>query len=364
MSIKEMAYQAHAYLEARGVSSIKRSHIHELLAAATGYKTLAAFQHDAIWCDAPFRATGTRPSENLLRARCLELRVPTDDIPKVTKALPDFLLESGYAPLRFEALIDAVDGQGYPDEDESSPLEWVWNYLCRIANEEQPILRSGLEAAAIRGVTSAHLAIAKFLEDEAEFYGDEQARLRRQVKREGTWTVAYVSFSDIDAAPLRVEEKYRYHLFAAARDGDIRALTQAAERYGNPAILERDPDESMDPTSMAEFAAEHGDMAKLKYWLTISAEEGDIHAMQELISTHEQTPEQAWVWMHLSRLLGHDLSKNHYFAINDDGSLWDEDIGGPAHVGGEGGIHLPPLSENADVIAYRIATELRDRIRE
>lgn len=37
MTNKDQAYRAHLFLEARCVTSVKRSHVHELLAAATGY---------------------------------------------------------------------------------------------------------------------------------------------------------------------------------------------------------------------------------------------------------------------------------------------------------------------------------------
>lgn len=365
MTIKEQAYRAHAFLQARCVTSLKRSHVHELLAAAVGYPTHAAFQHDATWCDVPFSLTGIDPAPGAMRTRCQELGLPADEGERVAEALPLFLHDAGYAPVRFDALIAAVEGH----EDDPDWQEWVWTHVVEPTHgalglnfEHKRLLLEGLKAAAQRGAPAAHLAIAKLLESEAMLFGDEEERMRRQVKREGTWTSAFVSFADVEANGLRVYEKHRHHLLAAARGGDIRALMETAERYGDPAILERAPSDEMDPMSMVEIAGEHGDGEKVRYWLTVAAQEGGIDAMRELILDHDESNEQAWVWMHLSRLLEDDLSQDRYEAINEDGTPYDDVLGGPAYVGGDEGIDLDPLPSDADAAARQAAELLFARI--
>ncbi|WP_457096298.1 hypothetical protein [Lysobacter sp. P5_B9] len=365
MTIKEQAYRAHAFLQARGVTSLKRSHVHELLAAAVGYPTHAAFQHDAAWCDVPFSLTGIDPDSGAMRARCRELGLPAEACERVVEGLPLFLRDAGYAPVRFEALIAAVEEH----EDGPDWYEWVWTQVVEPAHgdmglyfQHQRLLLEGLEGAAQRGAPAAHLAIAKLLESEAVLFGDEEERMRRQVKREGTWTSPFVSFVDVEANGLRVIEKHRHHLLASARGGDIRALMETAERYGDPAVLERSPSDEMDPMSMVEIAGEHGDGEKVRYWLTVAAQEGDTGAMRELILDHGEQDEQAWVWMHLSRLLEDDLSQDRYEAINEDGTPYDDDIGGPAYVGGDEGIDLNPLASDADAAARQAAGQLFARI--
>ena len=180
--------------------------------------------------------------------------------------------------------------------------------------------------------------------------------------REGAWTSPFVSFADVEANGLRVYEKHRHHLLASARGGDIRALQETAERYGDPAILDLAPSDEMDPMSMVDIAGEHGDRERVRYWLTVAAQEGDTDAMRELILDHDEPDEQAWVWMHLSRLLEHDLSQDRYEAINEDGTPYDDDIGGPAYVGGEEGIALDLLPSDADAAAHRAAAQLFARI--
>ena len=171
-----------------------------------------------------------------------------------------------------------------------------------------------------------------------------------------------MSFAEIETSLLRLEHKHRHHLLAAARSGDIRALMETAERYGDPAILELTPSPTMDPMRLVDVAAEHGDDERVRYWLTIAAQEGDIGAMRELILDHGEPADQAWVWMYLSRLLGRDLSQDRFEAINEDGTLYDDDIGGPAYVGGDEGIYLDPLPADADRSAHQTATQFFARI--
>lgn len=119
MTIKEQAYRAQAFLQARGVTSLKRSHVHELLAAAVGYPTHAAFQHDATWCDVSFNLTGIDPDPGAMRARCRELGLPADEGERVVEGLPLFLRDAGYAPVQFDALIATVDGH----DDDPLPIQ-------------------------------------------------------------------------------------------------------------------------------------------------------------------------------------------------------------------------------------------------
>ena len=365
MTMKDQAYRAHAFLQANGISSITRSQVHELLAAAVGYASHAAFQHAGTWCDTPCDVAGIQPSAEFIQARCLELGVATEESSRITNALIDFQLGQGYAPVRFEALIDAVD----VFEGDPSWQEWISNEIMEPGRRDllfyfkhQPALLQGLEAAAARGVAAAHLAIAKLLEGEAGMYLAEEERFKKHFRRAGVWVTPFVSFTEVEADPLRAEEKYRHHLFEAARGGDLRALIEAAEHFSDPAILELEPSEAIDPMAMVNLAAEHENHQKLRFWLRAAASEGNFNAMRELIFEHNEPIEQAWVWMHLSRLLEYDLSKDHYDLVHENGERYDDDLGGPGIVVGDDGIELEPLDEEADSAAYMEAERLFETI--
>lgn len=62
--------------------------------------------------------------------------------------------------------------------------------------------------------------------------------------------------------------------------------------------------------------------------------------------------------MHLSQMLGRDLSQNRHEAINEDGTPYDYDVGGPAFVGGYDGIKLAPLAVEDNSRAKEEAAQL------
>lgn len=365
MTIKEQAYRAHALMQASGCRSLKRSHVHELLAASLGYASHASFQHNATWCNTPFATTGIEPSEEGVRARYRELGLPDGEITLASDALIRFQLEQGYAPVGFEALIRAADDV----EDDPSWNQWISTEIVEPGRrdvvfylERQPMLLHGLELAASRGIAAAHYAIAVLLENEAETYPAEEQRTKRHYRREGVWTSPFVSFAELGIDPLRAEDKYRHHLFEAARGGDLRALLASAARFSDPAILGHSPSEFIDPAVMIQLAAEHENTSKLHLWLTAAAREGDVDAMRELILSGAESLEQAWVWMHLSRLMGQDLSQDRYELVQENGAPYDDDIGGPGYPVGDNGIELKPLPSSIDARTREEAAGLLARI--
>ncbi len=359
MTIKQYAYNLHAHLRALGLVSLARSQVHELLAAAAGFATHAAFQHQAAWCDVAWRDTGFPPDEDRVLQRCLQFGLSPEDSVRTAQGLGGFLGASGFAPVRFEELIAALGSaeDEWADADEAeSPVfaEWISSALISRMGvgldallEELPLLLEGLEAAGARGVAAAHLATAYLLEPYGGLPDEDDHRFGRELRQRGQWSAEPVSFAAIAAGAggfARVVAKHRYHLLAAARGGDRRAMLLTAERYGDPAVLELEPSDHMDPYDMVDLADAHGRPELAHQWLTVLAREGEVSAMRELIEDRGETPFRAWVWMHLSRMLGQDLSQDRHEAINEDGTPYDEDVGGPAYVGGVDGIELAPLA--------------------
>lgn len=363
MTMKDQAFRAHAFLQSAGVTRIKRSQIHELLATAVGYGSHAAFQQEATWCNTRWVDAGIEPASERLRERCLDLGFHAEEAVRAADAVIHFQLEQGYAAVSFEALIAASD----QFEEDPSWNEWVSTSIVDPGRrdltfyfEQQPVLLQGLELAASRGVTAAHHAIARLLEAEADTYPAEEERTKRHYRREGVWTSPFVSFADVANEPLRAEYKYRHHLFEAARAGDLRALLESAERFSDPAILEQAPSEFIDPVAMANLAAVHERDDKRYHWLTVAAQEGNVEAMRELILGQDEPLERAWVWMHLSRLLGHDLAQDRYDLVHENGDRYDDDLGGPGYLVGDDGIELERLDTSADAAALAEAERLME----
>ncbi|MGO4556614.1 hypothetical protein AB4Y84_20725, partial [Stenotrophomonas sp. 2YAF22] len=180
MTIKQYVFHVHAYLREQGFASLTRSQAHELLAAAAGFSTHAAFHHQAAWCDVAWRDTDLTTDEDRVIQRCLHFGMSPEEAERTAQGLVSFLGESGYAPVRFEELISALTGDhdewAEAEEMESDVVaEWVSiNLTSRMQQGldallgKFPLLLEGLEAAAARGVAVAHLATAYMLEP----YGD------------------------------------------------------------------------------------------------------------------------------------------------------------------------------------------------
>lgn len=374
MTIKQYAFHVHAHLRAQGSAPLTRSQVHELLAAAAGFATHAAFHHQAAWCDVAWRDTDLAPDEDRVIQRCLHFGLSPEEAARAAQCLASFLDTSGYAPVRYEELIAALaraeDEWTEADEAASAAVaDWLSIALVSPMQQgfdtllgELPLLLEGLEAAAARGIAAAHLATAFMLEPYGALPEEDDRRFGR-----GQWSAEPVSFKEIAAGSdrfVRVVAKHRYHLLAAARCGDRRAMLLTAELYGDPGALELEPSGEMDPYTMIDLADAH-DRPELAYqWLTVLASEGEVSAMRALIEDRNETPFRAWVWMHLSRMLDRDLSQDRHEAINEDGTPYDDDVGGPAYVGGVGGIKLVPLSAEENRQAKEEAAQMFAAIEE
>ena len=299
--------------------------------------------------------------------------MPPDEAERSAQGLVSFLGASGYAPVRLEELIAAFASDEDDWEEAEEPgsavaADWVSTDLVGRMQQgfdamlvEFPLLLEGLEAAAARGLASAHLAIAYLVEPYASLSHEDDRRFGQELRRRGQWSAEPVGFAEIAAGTdrlVRVVAKHRYHLLAAARGGDRRAMLLTADSYSDPGVLDLEPSDDMDPYDMADLADAHGRPELAYQWLTVLAEEGDVYAMRALIEDHGETLFRAWVWIHLSRLLGRDLSQDRHVAINEDGSEHDDDVGGPAYVGGDDGIELASLTAEENSRAREEAAQL------
>lgn len=94
----------------------------------------------------------------------------------------------------------------------------------------------------------------------------------------------------------------------------------------------------------------------------MQAESGDTDAVLQLIEECDHGDlERCWKWVYLSRLVGTDLTQDAHYAINEDGSDYD-DVGGPAYVAGRDGVDLEPLAPEQGVAARLAAQKLFEQI--
>ncbi len=372
MTIKDLAYSAQQLLQARTGDSFKRTHIYELLAASFGFNSYAALGIDAVFTEQSLSSRRASSYGSLVRNRCIEIGYQPDVANTVSIALPAYLSERLIGVIRIADLVahlryeagqqDYSDDDEEPDDrDDTLDDQWVDSVAL-----ESPILLDGLEDAASKGNGLAHYALALIHapeEDEERKVGRDywhsqaqQGRLLTGVEKE--WADEY-------ATNLARSEKSARHLREAARLGQQDALLDLADRFDDPAFFEQAaPHSNVDPTVVAEIAQRLGRYGDAKKWLTIAAEAGDTEAMRQLIEEYDQRDlVRCWTWVYFAKLMDLDLTMDAHYAINEDGSPYDDDVGGAAFVGGRDGVVIDPISAEQDAAARHAAQQLMGRIR-
>lgn len=382
MTIKEFAYSAQQQLEARTGEKFKRAHIYELLAVSFGYRSFAALCAESVVFLGK-QASKHGSKHNLdLRRRCVELGYPSATVDIVLAEFPSFIAETRATFITFSAFVAQLRRQlssvyGYPDwgdadyfvdEDDSDNFEeiigndWPISYDEDEGPEEHfsPEILAGLEAAAVKNNANAHYALSLIYmpnEDERKpgwdyWYNQEQSG-RTLVGVEKEWSDQYA----------RVV-KFEFHLREAGRLGNEHALLDLAEQFEDESFFENVKSGSnVDPFRAAEIAENLGRKNDVYNWLTIGARAGNVEAMRRLIEEFDRDNLlQCWTWFHLAELLGTNLAQDNYYGMNENGSLYDDDVGGPVYAAGRGGIRLVALSEGQDVLARQQAQALLEEI--
>jgi len=374
MTIKEFAYSTQQHLQASTKGTFKRANIYELLAASFGFNSYAALCANSVFTDVSMPTQLPAKHRLIIRSRCVDMGYPADIADAVSYALPDFLTEREFGVFAIDGLVALLrsesDGKLPDDEEDDEPEDWNDIVESREAFTGamvgSPILLEGLDNAATKGNALAHYALALIQRFSEEFEGPEPGSEHWYLQAKAGRTLTGIEkewASDYDAH-LVISQKYVHHLRAAATLGEPNALLDLADQFNDPTFFELGIDRVIsNPMSVAEIAERLDRPEDAKRWLTMAAESGETDAMRQLIETYDQSDlYRCWSWVYLAKLLGSDLTQDAHYAINEDGSPYDEDVGGPAFVGGHEGVTLDSLNEVQDIAAKQAAQELYARI--
>lgn len=372
MAIKELAYIAQHHLQAHTGTQFKRAHIYELLAAAFGFNSYAALCAEAVFTKQSLSSRRAADFGEHVRNRCLEIGYQFDTATKVAGVLPAVMTEHKFGLVRIPDLIAYlrdVSGHGsWPDEDERgdrNEVRW-WSSSDELVS---PLMLDGLNAAASRGHAAAHYALALIhapLGDDFDAPGVGGDYWYVQAQNGRALTAVEQEWADAHATRLAQEERFSLHLREAAKLGHQEALLELADRFDDPAFFEQATDSVIaNPSWVADIAERMGRPEDARKWLTEAAKRGDTEAMLQLIDDYDREDRQkCWTWVYLAELLGVDLTKDKYVAIHEDGSRYDDDVGGPMFVDGRDGVKLEPMSEAQDAAARRAAREILEGLRQ
>lgn len=229
MTVKELAHAAQQTLQTHAGCIIKRSHVHELLAAAFGFSSWAAFLSEAVLADGAVGADA--PSGGLPRVigRALQLQYAPGVASELAGALLHFVAQRQLSFVRWSELedvltsiMDLADDDGLDDQEdleyrgEAVPAKAAIG-LTRDRLFQSPLLLHSLEHAAQPMNPKAHHLLAALYQcDRPNPYLYEESLSGRSLNAvERSWVEEY----------LRLEPQFRLyetHLKAAALGG-IRA---------------------------------------------------------------------------------------------------------------------------------------------
>ncbi|KZW98104.1 hypothetical protein [Aeromonas veronii] len=368
MTIKQFVHDTRQQLADSSALSLKTSHLYELIAAAFGYRSYAALQAEAIVLhQTPWPC---QPDLALLEQRGLELALPQPQT--LSLLVGQHLQRAGVVSIQVDALgltreddwddtwedgwlddeAEDDDAQLQPAPSSTTPLDAAQALLAQLDAYHQPPIAlqalQQLEAFAERGHPQVHWWLAQRLGD-AETYidnSDVPSGYWYRKQQEGmVLSGPELEFANGFAAMLEEQQRWLHHTLKAAQGGIVEARFALAEARLDSSIFDIDPATVSDPADIAWLAMEHDNPKAAHHWLTQAALRGDTQAMLALIEEYDRDNlYQSWVWLRLAQLLGDDFTQDDLRAIHEDGSLYDDDVGGPLYVAGREGIELPPLA--------------------
>ena len=385
MNAKTLAHDIHTRLREAVGLGVKRSHVHELIAASFGDGSRAAMLARGVMCQmTPTLANQLVLHEPAILSRALALGYPASAAGEVVRLVVSAIEERGLRVLPLDLVLRCLlDGQtelyaedlatdvdattDEPDLDEEAWRARHQQQAAAMLDLESENVSLSLTSAIERNDPRAHFAMTLLLEqawDEMRFSGSNDGRYWHDREQRGDvlhgaekeWAQGYRQ--RVDAA-----QRAEAHLEAAANLGQPDALLAVAVRDGDQRFFDLQfPQVHADPAFVARVADDVGRPECAAAWLERAAEAGDRSAMRQLVQElRSKNPLKSWTWFHLAKLHGTDLTKDDYYAIHEDGSRYDDDVGGPLFAAGQEGVELPPADEATRQLAEARAREIFSR---
>ncbi len=379
MNTKALAHSIQLGIRNATGLQVKRSQVHELMAAALGHGSQAAMLAQGVACPMP---PALAKHQDLDRP-CIARRVQTlglldNSAGKIEhvvlgamesaaiRMLPLDLAVSILLEGRYELYADDLQShvgksneltERAEDDDLSYLDDEQWHArqqeeLDAVIDLSSEQVLASLNAAIDRCDARAHLCMALLLAGDPEalahvgdsgggkYWFDQEQKGKELVGVEKEWAEGYKQ-------QVALRGEMHGHLVKAADLGHPDALLLMAQHHGDPRFFSLTcPRINGDPMFVASLADQLGYPAAAQIWLERAAYEGDMMAMRALIRDHHKNnPLKCWTWFNLAQLHGTDLTADDYRAVHDDGSIYDDDVGGPLHVVGEPGIELPEADD-------------------
>lgn len=374
MTIKAIAFSAQQRVAERCGISLQRSHVYESLAAAFGFASYASLCADSTFDIGPPGRRDVAGMADGVAQRLAQLGLSDSDSRQVASELTAHVSDQGLRAVGIDQIIDSfipvshtrsAHGDIHEDTDEGYDDATAEGVGYLLEDGDVPIfLCSGLAEAAKRGNPKAHYALALILKADEDtpagssYWHDRQVLGDQLSGVQLEWANAHRASEEQEAARLR-------HLREAARLGHPDACVDAAEEFEDPAFLKAISRAALrDPLRASQVAAELGCVDQAADWCAMAAQRGDIEAVRQMIEIFDRGDLlRCWTWLHFARQLGTDVTQDDYRLVNEDGSEYDDDVGGPGFPLGVDGINLPILDEQQEALALSEAQAMAQHLK-
>ncbi|MBK8283732.1 MAG: hypothetical protein IPK97_01985 [Ahniella sp.] len=346
--------------------SLPLSHVYEALASAFDFNSYAALCAEHVF-DIKRRSDFDLSVATASIARRMdELGVTDSPGLRVSSELAKIALDEGLDVVSIDSVIDWLladlyerDEKPFSDKELDDDVDDALDDDGSNESSMSKFFLSSLENAAKRGNPKAHYALSLRQQSDTEDEPSGWHWYERQLQGEQLSGVALHWADSYRAAKEKEEDRVR-HLREAARLRHPDACVDAAEEFQDPDFLKQVTGGDLrDPARASEIAYELGAFDLARQWCKIAAEAGDVDSIRWMIEEFDQDNlALCWKWVYFAQLLGTDLTEDDYRAVNDDGSDYDDEVGGPCYPEGTEGIELPPLDDSLDAIAHREAEAL------
>jgi hypothetical protein len=353
MNIKTLIHQLHRELEQTSKSSLPRSQLYEGLAAGFGYATYAALSTEAVFDDGhPTPSIDAEAVQKRLRG----LGVAPEAADMAAEQLNAAAVATGLAVVKIRDLVLRLLGDARTDD------EWDDHESVGI-DDLSALHRDSLVRAADRGNALAAYAMARLLsnamdEDDAP----KGSHWHQQMKAGQPLNAMEQEFATEYVEWLEARASYERYLTTAARGKIADACVEAAYRFDDPTWLQDcDPWKLFAPLAALVVFDHHGRRDLSFEACRRAALCGDSEAIELMLAEYDaESAIHAQGWIYFAEAQGIELEdlEPRAYAIHEDGSRYDDDIGGPIYAVEDRGLRPAPLEPKEDAQARNYAAAL------
>lgn len=379
MTIKAFAFEVQSKLSNASGIALKRSHVHEVLAALFGFSSYAALTNQRVIAQHDGGLPVLKLDVQRAASRAMELGYLPPGPPLIAATAASAVEAARICVLPIDAVLyelgvefddpqtldsdvhrdsGGTEAHDFDEEDEGDDDGMLFSL-----DLTSPLLRESLTRLADAGNALAHLALAKLCDEtlvdldeeggDGRFWFEEQQRGRRLEGVEIEWAAAY-------RQKLEATTSRAVHLRHAIQLGNAEAALRQSEIEPT--------DENFDQAArlagvkqaarLADLALVLGRDEDARQALRVLAMRGDTSAMKELAGGLEKNLKEAWTWVHLARMLGVDVMAYH--AVGENGWPADADESGPIYA--SGGFDLEDLPNEEDLEALKAARQIFENL--